>query len=320
MSSRLSNPHLTTALGAFLLPPSLILWIVATGPIPILGALMRRYWFWLIHFYAVFIHLFFLLLNNRTAIKHKTNLHAKEAYQVSWRSILLGHVLALGLGTSVIAQDETYRPFGMYLIIWSTFHMGEYLVTAIYNRSSLSLDSFLIDHSVEYYAAMGLCWTEFFLERYFVASLNTNFTWISIVGLIICLVGDFIRKLAMITAGDNFSHIIRTRKDPRHRLVTHGIYGWVRHPSYLGWFLWAVGTQLILINPFSIIVFTLATWKFFSERIHSEERILIQFFQYQYTDYQGQVPFSGVPFVPGYILGQEANQQLHTNNGHYAQF
>ena len=29
----------------------------------------------------------------------------------------------------------------------------------------------------------------------------------------------------------------------------------VRHPGYLGWFIWAVGTQVLLCNPLSMISF-----------------------------------------------------------------
>ena len=29
-----------------------------------------------------------------------------------------------------------------------------------------------------------------------------------------------------------------------HQLVTSGVYGYCRHPSYAGWFLWSVGTQV----------------------------------------------------------------------------
>lgn len=31
----------------------------------------------------------------------------------------------------------------------------------------------------------------------------------------------------------------------------------VRHPGYLGWMLWAIGTQLVLVNPICLIAFTI---------------------------------------------------------------
>lgn len=65
-----------------------------------------------------------------------------------------------------------------------------------------------------------------------------------LVGLVLCLTGEFMRKIAMLTAGRSFNHYIQMTKDEDHHLVTHGIYAWSRHPSYVGWFYWSVGTQV----------------------------------------------------------------------------
>ena len=48
----------------------------------------------------------------------------------------------------------------------------------------------------------------------------------------------------MIHAGRNFNHLVQSTKSETHELVTSGIYAWSRHPSYVGWFLWSVGTQV----------------------------------------------------------------------------
>lgn len=47
----------------------------------------------------------------------------------------------------------------------SLFHYSEYLVTAIINPHSLSLDSFLLNHSVEYTLAAISSWLEFTVEK-----------------------------------------------------------------------------------------------------------------------------------------------------------
>lgn len=56
------------------------------------------------------------------------------------------------------------------------------------------------------------------------------------------VIGHVFRIGAMFTAGDNFSHTIKFEKDDDHKLITHGVFKYSRHPSYFGWFLWAVGT------------------------------------------------------------------------------
>ncbi len=42
---------------------------------------------------------------------------------------------------------------------------------------------------------------------------------------------------------------------------------WVRHPSYAGFFYWALGTQLLLQNPLSLLFFCVVLWRFFYYRI-----------------------------------------------------
>lgn len=48
----------------------------------------------------------------------------------------------------------------------SFFHFSEYLTTAATNPSSLTLDSYLLDHSREYKMAAVASWLEFFVEWY----------------------------------------------------------------------------------------------------------------------------------------------------------
>ena len=74
-------------------------------------------------------------------------------------------------------------------------------------------------------------------------------------GLVLVLAGEAMRKAAIVTAGHNFTHIVQVTRRARHALVTRGIYKHVRHPGYLGWLFWAVGTQLLLSNPLCTVVF-----------------------------------------------------------------
>lgn len=38
-------------------------------------------------------------------------------------------------------------------------------------------------------------------------------------------------------------------------MVTSGMYTYLRHPGYFGWFLWSVGTQVLLCNPICAVAF-----------------------------------------------------------------
>ena len=112
----------------------------------------------------------------------------------------------------------------------------------------------------------------------------------------------------MVQASSNFSHKIATEKTSSHTLVTSGIYAFVRHPSYFGFFWWSVGTQIFLANPLSTVIFMAVLWKFFSSRIRyvcgstladvsrQEELLLIKFFGDEYVDYRKKVGV-WIPFI-----------------------
>ncbi|KAK6726584.1 hypothetical protein RB195_004735 [Necator americanus] len=151
--------------------------------------------------------------------------------------------------------------------------------------------------SVAYWVAAVASWMEFFLEAYFTSFLKVY--WISLLGFLMCLCGETLRKLAMIHAGSGFTHRLALSKRPDHRLVTTGIYAYLRHPGYTGWFMWSIGTQVILCNPICLCAYAYVSWHFFNERIYDEERDLINFFGQQYVNYRRDV-WVGVPYVKGF--------------------
>ncbi|CAH9134034.1 unnamed protein product [Cuscuta epithymum] len=174
------------------------------------------------------------------------------------------------------------------------FHISEYiLAVAIHGRSSVTVKSLLI--SKNYVFAMAFCFIEYLLEAHFFPSTKEHW-WISDLGLGLVVLGEIIRKLAIITAGRSFTHLIKVHHEEHHKLVTHGLYKYMRHPSYCGFFIWSVGTQIMLCNPVSTVAYAVVVWRFFYERIPYEEYFLRQFFGAQYLDYARRVP-SGVPFV-----------------------
>lgn len=174
------------------------------------------------------------------------------------------------------------------------FHSSEYLLAiAFHGGPNVTLGSLLITKN--YLFAMVFSLLEYVVEIVLVPELKEHW-WISYLGLAIVITGEIIRKLAIITAGNAFTHLIRTHHDERHELVTHGIYRFIRHPGYLGFFIWSVGTQIMLCNPLSTIGFAIVVWRFFYQRIPYEEYFLRQFFGAEYNEYARRVP-SGVPFV-----------------------
>ena len=216
--------------------------------------------------------------------------------------ILCSHGIGLvfGVGMLMALSGEHYVYFGLYAMSLAFFHQSEYVVTAIFNSHTLSVDSFLLNHSWEYGIAAISSWIEFWVEYYFFPGIK-SFHFLSLIGLVLVIGGEALRKLSMFTAASNFTHHVQFRKHHGHTLVTHGVYALFRHPSYVGWFYWSVGTQLLLCNPICLVGYTLASWRFFEDRIIDEEELLIQFFGDEYVEYKRRVP-TGIPFIKGFPL------------------
>lgn len=193
-----------------------------------------------------------------------------------------------------ILSDRACRQLYQMLFAVFFFHSSEYVLAIFFHGSSnVTLKSLLI--SKHYVVAMLMSFVEYFVEILLFPGLK-EYWWISSVGLVMVIVGEIIRKLAIITAGRAFTHLIKIYHENHHQLVTHGVYGFVRHPGYCGFFIWAVGTQIMLCNPLSTIGFAYVVWRFFAERIPFEEFFLRQFFGPRYEEYADRLP-SGVPFV-----------------------
>lgn len=220
------------------------------------------------------------------------------------RAFFLG--LVFGAGLILAAHGRAcYWRFGLYLCLLAFFHWSEYYVTSRVNPAGASLDFYLLSHSAAYQIAAVASWVEFWFEALllprFKCGLDLWVVWPAGIGLLLCLAGEGLRKAAMLTATSNFNHYIQHVRKHDHVLVTHGVYSWCRHPAYVGWFYWSVGTQLLLGNPCCAIGYLIASWTFFHGRVHEEEVTLLNFFGEQYSDYQRRVP-TGLPFIQGYRL------------------
>jgi protein-S-isoprenylcysteine O-methyltransferase len=207
----------------------------------------------------------------------------------------LGVLMGLSVALSVFVTS--LRPFFVFCTLLAVFHMTEFLFVAVYHSYTCGTESFLIPHSTAYSVAMGVSVLEYWIEWAFLGSFFNSATlfWI---GLCIGLAGQFLRWTAFVTAGHNFTHMVSESKEAKHALVTDGVYRFVRHPGYCGWFWWSVGTQVMLANPVSAIGFAYFSYRFFSMRIAQEEALLEskEFFGEEYTRYKATTP-TYIPFI-----------------------
>ncbi|CAH8365103.1 unnamed protein product [Eruca vesicaria subsp. sativa] len=193
-----------------------------------------------------------------------------------------------------IFSDTNIRQLSQMLLALTFFHTSEYILAiAFHGAANVTLSSLLI--TKHYVLAMLVSLLEYLTEITLFPELKQHM-WVSNFGLIMIITGETIRKTAIITAGRSFTHLIKTNHEEHHRLVTHGVYILMRHPSYCGFLIWSVGTQVMLCNPVSTVLFTVVVWRFFAQRIPYEECFLKQFFGVEYVVYAESVA-SGIPFV-----------------------
>ncbi|KAH3671238.1 hypothetical protein WICMUC_004755 [Wickerhamomyces mucosus] len=211
-------------------------------------------------------------------------------------------VTAAGLGalfgfSATASLFASFRQPLIYIMALALFHFLEFWVTAKYNPRKVHKESFIINNGSSYTLAHTFAIVECCVEYFLFPKLKKSHCLINIIGLLLMIVGQFVRTLAMKTAGQSFSHMIATKHEDFHELVTTGVYSYLRHPSYTGFFWWAIGTQLLLLNPISAITFVLVLWDFFKGRISYEENLLVKFFGDRYVNYKSRT-HTLIPFIP----------------------
>jgi protein-S-isoprenylcysteine O-methyltransferase Ste14 len=83
--------------------------------------------------------------------------------------------------------------------------------------------------------------------------------------------------------GRNWSISLEIREE--HRLVTTGVYRFVRHPMYSSFFLLALGQFLLLPNWFAGASGLLGVGVLYAFRVRQEERMMTGRFGSEYRDY-----------------------------------
>eukprot|EP00694_Reclinomonas_americana_P005654 EC794982.1.p3 GENE.EC794982.1~~EC794982.1.p3 ORF type:complete len:190 (+),score=75.70 EC794982.1:16-585(+) len=182
----------------------------------------------------------------------------------------------------------------LFFAILVFFHAGEVLLVWAYNPEQLSWDSTLITWPYTFAVSCGV--SEFVATEWMWPSLK-HVDAIFYLGLTMAVVGELLRKVGMVTAKHNFTHLVQYEKRQKHRLVTWGIYRFVRHPGYLGFLLFAVGLQVMLHNVVSTLGFAYVLWRFFTDRLEDEEEMLGKFFGAEHAAYRARV-WSGIPGWP----------------------
>ena len=83
------------------------------------------------------------------------------------------------------------------------------------------------------------------------AYLHLTISFSFLIGLMLCALGALMRFAAYHALGRDFTYHLGLRKE--HSLVTHGIYSFVRHPSYTAFFVFFAGACVSQLGPGSLL-------------------------------------------------------------------
>ena len=104
-------------------------------------------------------------------------------------------------------------------------------------------------------------------------------------GVVLFAAGGGLRLWPVFILGYRFSGLVAIQ--PGHRLVTSGVYGVIRHPSYLGLLVNALGWALAFRSGAGVLLTAFLIPPLVA-RIRAEERLLRTQFSEEYDTYRGR--------------------------------
>jgi protein-S-isoprenylcysteine O-methyltransferase Ste14 len=124
----------------------------------------------------------------------------------------------------------------------------------------------------------------FLLVALLVPAHTTAANWI--IGAVLIVIGEWIRLAGVAAAGT----VTRRRSRDVQRLVTYGIFRWVRNPLYVGnFFIWmgfVVISGVLWFLPVAIVLFAAE----YTLIVAYEEGVLESIFGQEYLDYKRTTP------------------------------
>jgi protein-S-isoprenylcysteine O-methyltransferase Ste14 len=110
--------------------------------------------------------------------------------------------------------------------------------------------------------------------------------WVSVVGALLLAAGCYLILRGQVDLGRSWSPKVEFRPD--QALVTNGIYSYVRHPMYAGFFIWSFAQPLLIHNWIAGFGFLIVFTPMFLYRAPLEEKLMLDQFGDEYRRYQAR--------------------------------
>ena len=210
--------------------------------------------------------------------------------EIALTSATLGAVA--GAGLFALARAGGHMRLLLYVVSLCVYFELEFVQTARWQPSKVTSKLFLIwggRGAREFWLVQAANLWEYALRRSRFAPPPANAWWTLAAGASAAVCGQWLRAVAMQTCGESFSHYVATAAT-QTPLVCHGVYAYSRHPSYLGFWLWVVGLEVMAENWGCLVLSVAVMCCFFKQRIEFEEWFLVnRLYGQRYTEYRRAV-------------------------------
>ena len=181
-------------------------------------------------------------------------------------------------------EENVAMDLGIIIMAVSAIWLGSEIILSRMKRS-LSTDA-RFDKS-----SLRILWTTIFvsvnsgvlLSFQRVGYFGGGSSVFPILGIIVIICGLLIRWIAIFSLKRQFTVDVAITKD--HRIISEGIYRFVRHPAYAGSILSFLGLGLCFANVISLLLIFPPICAAFLYRIRVEEKALVDAFGDEYIRY-----------------------------------
>jgi protein-S-isoprenylcysteine O-methyltransferase Ste14 len=133
-------------------------------------------------------------------------------------------------------------------------------------------------------------------------------------GVVLFAAGGALRMWPVFVLGHRFSGLVAIQRG--HTLVTHGVYGVIRHPSYLGLLVGSLGWALAFRSGLGVLLTALLIPPLLA-RINAEERLLRSHFGDEYDAYRSRTSrlLPGIYWwIGSAVRGRSPTKRLHAKS------
>ena len=110
--------------------------------------------------------------------------------------------------------------------------------------------------------------------------------WAGWLGALLMLAALLIFWRGHADLGLNWSPTLEIRTE--HKLITNGIYGYIRHPMYASQWIWVIAQSLLLQNWIAGFLGLLVWILFYFLRVGPEEKMMLDTFGDEYREYMNK--------------------------------